>query len=164
MGNGFSYRTLDVEQIGSVYETMMGFDLEVAEGRSIALKPKKPHGAPTTISLEGLLAVKAADRVKWLKDQADQALTGRGSITLKKAATIEELLIALDKKIAHKVTPNIVPKGAMVLQPSDERRRSGSHYTPRSLTEPIVRTTLEAVLARLGDQPTPEQILDLKIC
>jgi hypothetical protein len=41
-GERLSYRTLDVEQIGSVYETMMGFDLEVAEGRSIALKPKKP--------------------------------------------------------------------------------------------------------------------------
>ena len=52
----------------------------------------------------------------------------------------------------------------MVLQPSDERRRSGSHYTPRSLTEPIVRTTLQPILARLGDSPTPEQILDLKVC
>jgi len=28
-------------------------------------------------------------------------------------------------------TPDLVPKGAMVLQPSEERRRSGSHYTPR---------------------------------
>ena len=27
----------------------------------------------------------------------------------------------------------------MILQPSEERRRSGSHYTPRELTEPIVR-------------------------
>ena len=52
----------------------------------------------------------------------------------------------------------------MVLQPSDERRRSGSHYTPRSLTAPIVRTTLQPILARLGDRPTPEQILDLKVC
>ena len=52
----------------------------------------------------------------------------------------------------------------MVFQPSDERRTSGSHYTPRSLTEPIVRTTLQPILARLGDQPTPEQILDLKVC
>ncbi len=53
----------------------------------------------------------------------------------------------------------------MVLQPSDERRRSGSHYTPRSLTEPIVRTTLRPVLERLGaDSPTPEQILELKVC
>jgi hypothetical protein len=163
-GERLSYRTLDVEQIGSVYETMMGFDLEVAGGRSIALKPQKPHGAPATINLEALLTVKAADRVKWLKDQADQALTGQGLDALKKAATIEELLIALDKKIARKVTPNIVPKGAMVLQPSDERRRSGSHYTPRSLTEPIVRTTLKPVLEQLGEQPTPEQLLDLKLC
>ena len=52
----------------------------------------------------------------------------------------------------------------MVLQPSDERRRSGSHYTPRSLTEPIVRTTLRPILERLGPNPTPEQILDLKVC
>ena len=52
----------------------------------------------------------------------------------------------------------------MFLQPTDERRRSGSHYTPRSLTEPIVRTTLEPILERLGEQPTPEQILDLKVC
>ena len=42
--------------------------------------------------------------------------------------------------------------------------RSGSHYTPRSLTAPIVRTTLQPILARLGDRPTPEQILDLKVC
>ena len=56
----------------------------------------------------------------------------------------------------------------MVLQPSEERRRSGSHYTPRALTEPIVRTTLEPILARLrgadGRPPRPEQILDLKVC
>ena len=52
----------------------------------------------------------------------------------------------------------------MVLQPSDERRRSGSHYTPRSLTEPIVRTTLRPVLQRLGANPTPDQILELNVC
>ena len=60
----------------------------------------------------------------------------------------------------------------MVLQPSEERRRSGSHYTPRALTEPIVRTALEPVLARLrdsneddaGQRLRPEQILDIKIC
>ena len=40
-GERLSYRTLDVEQIGSVYETVMGFNLEVAEGKSIAIKPIK---------------------------------------------------------------------------------------------------------------------------
>src|SRR6185295_6610378 len=61
-------------------------------------------------------------------------------------------------------TPHVVPSGSLVFQPSPERRRSGSHYTPRSLTEPIVSKTLEPVLARLGPHPTPEQLLDLKVC
>jgi hypothetical protein len=163
-GERLSYRTLDVEQIGSVYETIMGFELEVAKGRSIAIKPAKSHGAPTTINLEELLAAKAADRAKWLAERADQKITGQAAEALKKAATIDELLAALEKKIADNVTPNAVPKGAMIFQPSDERRRSGSHYTPRSLTEPIVRKTLAPVLKNLGDSPTPQQILDLKIC
>ena len=67
-------------------------------------------------------------------------------------------------RLARELTPNIVPPDSMVLQPSDERRRSGSHYTPRGLTEPIVRKTLEPVLQRSGANPTPEQILDLKVC
>src|SRR5262249_15343654 len=69
-----------------------------------------------------------------------------------------------ERKVARDLTPNIVPPGAMVLQPSDERRRSGSHYTPRTLTGPIVRKALEPVLKGLGDQPKPEQILGLKVC
>lgn len=163
-GERLSYRTLDVEQIGSVYEAVMGFNLQVAQGRSIAIKPKKPHGAPAAINLETLLAIKAADRAKWVVDQSDQKITGKDLEALKQAGDIDGLLAALDGKIAHNVTPGMVPKGAMVLQPSDERRRSGAHYTPRSLTEPIVRTTLRPVLERLGPSPTPEQILDLKVC
>ena len=54
--------------------------------------------------------------------------------------------------------------GALYLQPGEERRRTGSHYTPRELTEPIVRTTLRPVLEGLGERPRPEQILDLKVC
>ena len=164
-GERLSYRTLDVEQIGSVYETMMGFNLQVAEGRSIAIKPTKPHGAPATINLEALLAAKPADRAKWLKEQTDQKLTGQAADALEEGRPrLEDLLAALEKKIAWHATPSPVPKGAMVLQPSDERRRSGSHYTPRSLTEPIVRTTLRRMLERLGANPTPEQILELKVC
>ena len=52
----------------------------------------------------------------------------------------------------------------MVLQPSDERRKSGSHYTPRSLTEPIVHKALEPILKQFGDHPTSQQLLDLKVC
>lgn len=153
-GERLSYRTLDVEQIGSVYETIMGFELEVAQGRSIAIRPAKSHGAPATINLEELLTCKPGDRAKWLAERTDQKMTGQAAEALKKAATIDELLAALEKKIADNVTPNAVPKGAMIFQPSDERRRSGSHYTPPSLTQPIVQKTLAPILRRLGSNLT----------
>ena len=162
-GERLSYRSLDVEQIGSVYEAIMGFEVEVSTGRSIAIKPAKKHGAPATINLEELLKQKAADRAKWLKERTDQDFTGGASEPLKSAKTIEELLAALESKIANEVTPNVVPGGAMIFQPSDERRRSGSHYTPRSLTEPIVRTTLEPILKQLVTpfSPAPgEEVTD----
>ena len=154
-GERLSYRTLDVEQIGSVYETVMGFNLEVARGRSIAIKPVKSHGAPATINLSELLKTPGKDRAKWLKEHSDQTLGKEAAKQLREAESLEQLLEALDKKIAKKVTPRTVPKGAIVLQPSDERRRSGSHYTPRSLTEPIVRTTLEPILKQLCDPEAP---------
>lgn len=163
-GERISYRTLDVEQIGSVYEAIMGFRLEKAKGRSIAVKPAKAHGAPVTINLEELLQVPARDRGKWLKEQTDQSLTGAALNALKAADTPDGGVAALDRRVARDLTPNIVPGGSMILQPSDERRRSGSYYTPRSLTGPIVRKALEPVLHGLGDKPTPQQVLSLKVC
>ncbi len=152
-GERLSYRTLDVEQIGSVYEAVMGMELVVAAGRSIALRlPKKNKGTrpPVTIDLEDLLAKPDKDRKKTLTELAEWDISGRAESALKAAKSIEDLMAVLEARIHRAATPFIVPKGAMVLQPSDERRRSGSHYTPRSLTEPIVRTTLRPVLERLG--------------
>ncbi|MCA9645062.1 MAG: N-6 DNA methylase, partial [Myxococcales bacterium] len=54
--------------------------------------------------------------------------------------------------------------GRLVLQPGQERRRTGSHYTPRWLSEKVVKRTLEPILACLGENRTAAQILELKIC
>ena len=163
-GERLSYRSLDVEQIGSVYEAIMGFEVQVSTGRSIAIKPVKKHGAPATINLDELLIAESSKRAEWLKSRTDQTFTGRALEALKSARTIEDLLAALDRKIDNLVTPNVVSANAMIFQPSDERRRSGSHYTPRSFTEPVVRKTLKPILDQLGPHPRPEQILALKIC
>ena len=163
-----SYRALDVEHVGSVYETMMGFRLETATGRSIAIKAAKKRGAPATIDLEALLEEMPNKRAKWLQDRTDRKLTDRVKRAVQEAVAIDGMLAALDPVIDKEATPDIVPTGAMVLQPSEERRRSGSHYTPRELTEPIVQETLRPILERLrGDRqtpPAPEQILDIKVC
>ena len=151
-GERVSYRTLDVEEIGSVYQTIMGFGVETAAGTAIALKGKRKNGgvpASPVISLEELLAIPAKDRAKWLKENADTELTGEADKRLRVAAIVDDLLVALEKRIDRHATPAPVAKGGLVLQPTDERRRSGSHYTPRSFTEPIVRKTLEPILKRL---------------
>jgi hypothetical protein len=157
-GERISYRALDVEQIGSVYEAMMGFELQRASGTSIALKPDH-----VVVDLDRLLATPSAKRAAYLDEETGAKVTGKAADELKSAATVEALLAALARRISP-YTPRPVPKSTLVLQPTDERRRSGSHYTPRSLTQPIVATTLDPILKALGDNPRPERILALKVC
>lgn len=153
-GERLSYRALDVEQIGSVYEAMMGFELRRAFAPSLAVKPKR-----IVVSLRRLLDTK--DRAKLLSEEAGCDITGKAADALKAARTLEDLAAAIDKKAVDK---RIIPEGGLYLQPGEERRRSGSHYTPRTLTEPIVRTTLRPILEALGPRPTPAQLLELKLC
>ena len=167
-GERISYRALDVEHIGSVYETMMGFRMETASGRSVAIKAAKKRGAPATVDVEALLRETPTGRAKWIQDRTDRKLTDRVKQAVRNADDLEALHAALDPVIDRNATPELVSPHAMILQPNEERRRSGSHYTPRELTEPIVRHALEPILDRLraeGDKaPRPERLLDLKVC
>ena len=167
-GERISYRTLDVEQIGSVYEIIMGFRLETATGRSVAVKSAKKLGAPRTVDLDELARQPNGSRGKWLQERVDRTLTDTVKKGLREANTVDDCHATLDRLLDKDATPDLVLPGSLVLQPSDERRRSGSNYTPRELTEPIVRHTLKPLLDRLrgveGRAPTAAQILDLKIC
>ena len=162
-----SYRALDVEQIGSVYETVMGFTVESAVGRSLAIKAGKHNRTPVFVDLEKLAAAKGKDRIKFLKEEADRAqLSANVGKAVEAAKSAADLAVALDPIVDERGSPkkHEVTAGTPLLQPTDERRRTGSHYTPRSLTEPIVRYALEPAFERLGPDATPEQILDLKVC
>lgn len=165
-GERLSYRALDVEQIGSVYEAMMGFEVRAALGTSVAVVPKtKAKGSPShpVLDLDALLKVRGKERAKWLKESCDCEVPKAREELLRDATSEDELLEALQKRISH-FTPRPVRLGGLTLHPTEERRRSGSHYTPRELTEPIVATTLRPVFEAMGNNPTPEQILALKVC
>jgi N-6 DNA Methylase len=157
-----SYRSLDVESIGSVYETVMGFTAYRAKERMIALRDEKK--LPNFIGLDTLLAQKPNDRQKWLKDRSIK-LSAKQAKGVKEAADIPALLEAFGSLVDERASPKATPtgEGAPYLQPTEERRRSGSHYTPRSLTEPIVRHALEPAFARLGEKASPEAVLSLKV-
>jgi hypothetical protein len=157
-GERLQYKGLDVEQVGSVYEGLMGFEVEVAEGDSLAVMPEH-----VVVNLEALLKLGGADRLKQLKELANLDLKDKAGGEVKAATTVAALQAALGRRTSPR-QPGLLPKGSLYLQPGEERRKTGSHYTPKSLTSPIVETTLRPVLERLGPDVTPEQILDLCIC
>ncbi|WP_025660143.1 DNA methyltransferase [Rhizobium sp. IBUN] len=166
-GDKLSYRTLDVEQIGSVYETVMGFTVETMDGPALAIRAGKNDKTPVFVNLKKLLAEKPNDRTKFLNKEADRGkVTDKVGKGLKEAGTIEELVAALTPIVDERASPGaaVAAPGMPLLQPTDERRRTGSHYTPRSLTAPIVQHALEPAFERIGPDATPDDVLSLKIC
>jgi hypothetical protein len=102
-----------------------------------------------------------------LKDGAERSsLRERQQREIRAAAGVEGMAAALDSIVDERGSPDkrILAAGTPILQPTAERRSTGSHYTPRSLTEPIVRHALEPIFERLGLDARPEEVLDLKVC
>ena len=166
-GEKLSYRTLDVEQIGSVYETVMGFTIETRAGPAVAIKAGKNDRTPVFVDLAALAAAKATERAKFLKEEAGRnAVSDKVAKALAAAKGFSEAMEALRPIIDERGSPggHVSPPGTPLLQPTDERRRTGSHYTPRSLTEPIVRHALEPAFERIGPDAKPEDVLALKVC
>ena len=146
----------------------MGFMVEKSTGLSVGITYRPPRQKITIIVVveaEALLAQTAAKREKWLDDHAGVALKlpAKAKQGLKEATSLPELCAALGNRLSPH-TPRGLTAGSLILQPTEERRRSGSHYTPRALTEPIVAEAFRPWLERCNHQPTAEQILALKVC
>jgi hypothetical protein len=69
--------------------------------------------------------------------------------------------------------PVVIRKGSVYVTEGTDRRSSGTHYTPKSLTEPIVQYTLEPLVFDGPAEGKPKEewklrsareLLDLKIC
>ena len=163
-GQRLSYRSLDVEQIGAVYESLMGFHVVRVGSPAVRLGKNRVWAES-----EALRAMKPRDRKRFWKDvcglstgarkKAEKAVKEAEDVA-SAAETLAEL--APGKKAVR--ARHRAAAGRLVLQPGEERRRTGSHYTPRWLSEKVVRRTLEPILACLGEDRTAEQILELKIC
>ncbi|CAN7310438.1 N-6 DNA methylase [Bradyrhizobium sp. LjRoot220] len=166
-GEKLSYRTLDVEQIGSVYETVMGFTIETRTGPALAIRAGKNDRTPVFVDIDALVAKKGPDRAKFLKEEAGRnALSDKVSKVLSAATNATAVAEALRPIVDERGSPGgaLSPSGSPLLQPTDERRRTGSHYTPRSLTAPIVQYALKPAFDRLGPDARPENVLGLTVC
>ncbi len=166
-GERLSYRTLDVEQIGSVYETVMGFTVETRPGLALAIRAGKNDKTPVFVDVDALAATKGSDRAKFLKEKADRnGVSDKVGKALAAAKDVAGVIDALRPIVDERGSPGgaVAVPGTPLLQPTRERRRTGSHYTPRTLTEPIVKHALEPAFARIGEEARAEAVLDLKVC
>ena len=158
-GQRLSYSTLDIEQIGSVYEALMGYHVVRVFSPAVCLRPSR-----CWLEAREVLEQTASRRAKWLQETTGLPKAQARSLADELAAArTEDAVVAVLEGWRVKGTETAQPD-RLVVQPGAERRRTSSHYTPRSLSAPIVRRTLEPLLATMGPEPSSERLLQLKVC
>lgn len=187
-----SYKALDVEQIGHVYEGLLEYTVKRMPKITLGLTGLKKAKNPTIAleELEALALIGLDETSKTLKE-----ITGRGISPLKKDLnkSVDEKLYANvilacsgDSDLAERIRPFahllsqdawgellIYGKDSFAVMPGSDRSATGAHYTPKTLTESVVTTTLEPILYEGPAEGKPreewelvsaEKIVSLKIC
>jgi hypothetical protein len=186
-----SFRSLDVEQIGHVYEGLLDHVAVRASEPVLGLSGTRDR--EPEIILSTLLTEEARGEKSFLAFLKEQ--TGRSENALRNdlkqqpdafisqhlqiACNNDAAMFARVEKYASLVRdddfgyPAVFLPGSVYVTAGATRRATGTHYTPRSLTEPIVQHTLEPLVytGPAEGQPkeqwqlkSPAELLDLKVC
>jgi hypothetical protein len=163
-GQRLSYRSLRVEQIGSVYEALMGFAVRRLESEAVRLRLGGSGSVRFWLEPEALLALPKARRAKWLSDELgfESAQARRVAAAVEGARTPATALEQLESVAGRDGVR--AAAGTLVLQPSLERRRTSSHYTPPELAKSVVERALEPLVKTMGPAPKSSSLLNLVIC
>jgi type I restriction-modification system DNA methylase subunit len=185
-----SFRALDIEQIGHVYEGLLDHTAKRATEPMLGLagtRAKEPEIA--LADLEKIAAKGEKELLKFLKDES-----GRSESAIKKGlnAELEDQLLSRFRTASQNSDlwkrvkpfaglvrfddvdyPVVITTGSVFVTAGTDRRSSGTHYTPKSLTEPIVQYTLEPLVYVGPAEGLPKEqwklrpakeLLALKIC
>jgi hypothetical protein len=191
-GRTLSYRALDVEQIGYVYEGLLERTVKRTDEVTLELDATKSAKTPwvklgelESAKLDGdqrlaeLLKERMGSSASRVRNDlakpvddilADKLLTAcQGDTNLRNRIKIYAHLLRTDPW----GYPLVYPKGAFIVTTGSDRRETGAHYTPKSLTEAIVLETLTPVvyIGPAEGKPkvdwilkSPAELLELKIC
>lgn len=185
-----SFRMLDIEQIGHVYEGLLDHTAKKADEVILGLSGTRDREPEVPLAELESLRVKGVDAlVDFLKDE-----TGRSKNALQRALESQDMInldklvtaCGQDRELLERARPFasliredsfgrlvVIRPGSVYVTSGTARRSTGTHYTPRSLTEPVVQYTLEPLvyLGPAEGQPkaewklkSPKEILDLKVC
>ncbi|HYU76973.1 MAG TPA: DNA methyltransferase, partial [Ktedonobacteraceae bacterium] len=188
-----SFRALDIEQIGHVYEGLLDHTARRATTPVLGLFGSIANESEVTLNtLEELAAKSEQVLIDFLEEK-----TGRTLNAIKNALTVSpmpkrfsraDLMAACDNNAAmfERVLPFagvlrtdtfdkpvVITADSVYVTQGSDRRTTGTHYTPRSLTEPIVQHTLDPLVYIGPAEGKPQEewqlrlaaeILDLKVC
>ena len=168
-----SYRNLDVEQIGTVYEGLLDYTTVQVSDVTLGLLAKKSKSG--NAEPEVALALLEEERAKggdsfakYLKDELkfsktelkklDTKLSDVDRSRLRSACANDEDLVervepffAVLRKDLRELPLVFLPDSYVVTK-STERATTGAHYTPRSIAEMIVKHTIEPLVYDPGPQ------------
>src|SRR6266702_979789 len=188
-----SFRALDIEQIGHVYEGLLDHTARRATTPVLGLFGSIANESEVELdSLEQLAKKGEQVLIDFLEEQ-----TGRTLNAIKNALTVSpmsrrfsraDLMAACDNSQAlfERVLPFagllrtdtfdkpvVITADSVYVTQGSDRRTTGTHYTPRSLTEPIVQHTLDPLVYIGPAEGLPQEqwtlrpaaeILELKVC
>ena len=185
-----TFRALDVEQIGYVYEGLL--ELEVRTATETVLGLTRPSKWPQKIKEDAEITLASAadlkvkdftDRTGWSAKRVQAALADPAA----DAERVSNLQRAVtDPELADQITPflgllrfdeldlpAVFPAGSRYVTRSHRRAATGTHYTPRSLAEEVAEGALQPLVYRPGPLETSDtsqwrirpssQILELKV-
>lgn len=174
-----TFRQLDVEQIGYVYEGLLSYEGFRADGVVVGLMGKE--GLEEEVPLVELEAVPVASLATTLAEQYKPS--GIGSVRALERALAEpdpvqreenrKKLLAVtdgDYPLAERLLPFfgiirrdlrdlpvVILPGALYVTESKLRKNTGTHYTPRFLAEEVVEHALEPLLYHVGPLQTADK-------
>jgi hypothetical protein len=186
-----SFRSLDVEQIGHVYEGLLDHTAVRATEPVLGLIGSRE--SEPEIGLSQLLTEQAKGQDQFAKYLAENTRRSESAIKKNLSAKLDNFQIqhlksacGNDLQVFQQVQifaglireddfemPMVIMPGDIYVTAGATRRSTGTHYTPRSLTEPIVQLTLEPLVYVGPAEGTareewvlhsPAEILSLKVC
>ncbi|ROT31686.1 DNA methyltransferase [Micromonospora sp. HM5-17] len=180
-----SFRTLDVEQIGYVYEGLLSFEGFRAQDVTVGLIGKEGLEEEVLLTDLEALAARAGGDVsalaRLLAETYKDSTIGSAAALAKKLTPLEatereearKKLLAVtggDYPLAERLLPYagiiredlrglpvVILPGALFVTESALRKNTGTHYTPRDLAEQVVEGALEPLVYEPGPLQTADK-------
>lgn len=180
-----SFRAVDVEQIGYIYEGLLGYSCKAVDEVTLGLIGAS--GAEPELTLAALEALahthqddtKLADAIiATVKANQPGATPSSKAAIVKALRTVGQiedadralLAVTRDGDLLKRLKPyvglirrdlrdrpTVIQAGGLVVVETPSRATSGAHYTPKSLAREVVEHALEPLVYQPGPHQTPDR-------